>query len=561
MANSPILIVTLITLGFSIGGCGKNKFPSGHYEGNLLQKGSAIAVLPVSIDFSFSKRKLGQSGQRGDIRITDQRGQLISEYQVSASTRKEFSLSIPELRSEAFHLKETAPRIQDGFTTCYLERNEWEAEFCYDGIQFRLRILNQDKVGVLKLIGNTFDKEPEFPLEPPTLLSVQDAVHRALESNLDTRIGFEHVIQAKQSVTAAYLNLIPHLTTNLIWNADPGFISAIATLQGLAPFVLPTYWLQAKESSWDLKVKRDADLILKADLASMVEQLSYAIDRDQKIMMIQDRTLKEISKFQEKVRGLELAGQIQIGSAESIEPLLIRIHNDLEKSKDLVMSDRYVISQALGFHNPEAVSGITLAAAPTPSGDKIEKVAFAALVSQRSFELQQLDYLKEIAKLKKVELYFAWIDPTGDPKSSFGFNTIPQLKVAKSQIKELELKREQLKIAVYQNAYRIADEYNSTLGWFSSRASDIENAVLVSIENDLNTFLTSDRFDRDSVFSVVTDSLSAEIGKAANLAAYRIAQSKVDRAILAGYYENILPHTGEIGIDPGLPMKGDQIRL
>ncbi|MEO5971272.1 MAG: hypothetical protein ABIQ95_15200, partial [Bdellovibrionia bacterium] len=463
-----IRIISVVVVTISFGGC-RHKLPLGHYEGTLVeQKNGQSLNQAVGIDISLEKVRWGHFHRFGKIRISDEQGSVISTFEFSTSDKKRVTLRIPDLREEPFQLKVAAPASADKEITCYQDQGIWDAEFCFDSIEFRLRVLNPDKANVLKLFGNTFVKEPAFLLETPVKLSVQEVVQRAFESNIEARISFEHLIQAKNNVTAAYLNLIPHLTSNLIWNAQPGFISVIATLQGIAPFLLPNYWLQARESQWDLKIKKDSQIIQKADSAAMVEQISYAYARDQKISQIQEFVIQGVFQLEGKLRKMEEAGQVSGGSAASLKVLLETLESDYDKTVHLVRDEQYALSQALGYHNPEAISAISsLEGLPTQVLDPIKNEEFAQSVSQRSFELQQIDFLREIAKLKKTELFFTWLDPQGDPKTGLGFNTIPQLKVSSSQIHELELKREQLKIAVYQNAYRIANEYNETIQYFN----------------------------------------------------------------------------------------------
>ena len=525
-----ILLVLIILLM----GC-RNKLTPGHYEGSLFWKGySQSNSQPVGIDISYIQT---ESKKRTQVEIRNIDGNLVTTIYASVSSFKSIDIEIPAIRSQSFHLEKMKFEDQERNLKCYSsKKTEWTVQLCFDDMRFQLKVMGQDGSSVMSLLADAFTKEPEFILEPSIELSLDQAIQRVLGLNLDARIGFEHVLQAKHAVTAAYLNLIPHLTTNLIWNADPGYISVIATLQGLAPFVLPSYWLQAKESQIDLKIKEDAETILRADLASMVEQLAYGFDRDYEIIQTYDQTLATLNQFKNYIKDKEKNGELPSGSAHSLRSIRKRLLSDQKKIQHLLQEERYTVSQALGFHNPEAVTRIyVLPLDPSLKPKILVKSEVASLAIRRSFELHQLENLKKIAQLRRIELYFTWMDPTGDPKSGFGFNTIAQLKISKSQMRELELRKEQIEQTIYQNAYRIVDHYNSTLDYMSQ----LDSGSLFLDQDLYRTLKASlhEGFVLEKIDSLIKESVSEQIGFLANVSAYRIAQSKIDRMILSGYYE------------------------
>ncbi len=548
-------IQTVSLLGLiSVVGCGKN-LTQGHYEGTIsLKNYGNNTEQPVSFDVTYDgKSHISRHHRKGNIEIKDQNDKHILSIDIYNASKDQFDLNIPEVCNEKFHLVEIPQGKNNGEVTCFLDKKSWTAELCYDSERVRLKVLDPFGTGVLKLLGDAFTKEPAFKLELPVALPLDKAVERALSANLDSRIGFEHVIQAKYAVTAAYLSLIPHLTTNLIWNAEPGYVSAIATLQGLTPFLLPTYWLQAREAQYDQKVKKDAETILQADLAAMTEQLAYAYDRDQEILNVHDRALNSLKSFLSKVGELEVLGQLPSGTVNAFGAISKKIESDKDKVQQLVQQDQYAVSQALGYHNPEAVTQIVIPPFEIPSPlHFLQKAQVADTASRRSFELRQMAYLRRIAELKGIELYFAWIDPTGDPKSSFGFNTIAQVKLSNSQIHELDLRREQLKQTIYQNTYRIVDQYNSTIEF----ASQVSSAAAV-MEQELDTLLNNALqfgFKPEQVIAMIESYLSNRVGKVANIAEFRIAKSKVDRILLEGFYEYLFPVLSQKDFELQLPL-------
>lgn len=540
--TSQIFLFSVLTLALT--GC-RHDLKPGHYEGNLIwQQSTTSSGDPIGIDVRFDHKAGELHPHQGIIELKDIHGDMLTVLGLENLQSSQFDLLLSAVRPEPFHLKRRPKTDGHPELRCFVHDTDWIAEFCYEKNHLTLSVYDAGGVGVFKVMASNFVQEGFFPFEEPVSFPLSDAIRRALLGNLDSRIAFEHIVQAKYSVMTAYLNLIPHLTSNLIWNAQPSFITYIATAQGLVPFLFPSYWLEARQSQWDKKIKEDAEVILKADLAAMVEQMAYAYDRDQQIARIQDETLNSVVHYRAKLTDLETQGKVRAGAAKSLKRLEEKIKSDRQSVANLLREERYALSQALGFHNPEGVQGIEVPPFdPSACGEVMTREDLAFTASRRSFEVQQLDYLKKITSLKKVELFFTWIDPTGDPKSSFGFNTISQVKMANSQLHELELKREQLKIAIFQNAYRVADDYNATLEGLKQSLANPSRK-----DSDLDQILAhglkTRRFMPKAITHHVRNYLSQEIGKIANVAAYRISRSKVDRLLLSGYFDLLLPHLG-----------------
>lgn len=513
----------------------------GHYEGNLLwQQSTTPSGDPVGIDVEFDKDIVDFYPEHGSITLKSTQGAVVTTMSIDHIHAHHFDLSIPAVRPQPFRLVRVPKHKESPDLRCFVD-HRWLAELCFEKNQLMLRVLDDNKAGVFKITASGFAREGFFPFEEPVNFRLSEAIERALHGNLDSRIAFEHVVQAKYAVLSAYLNLIPHITTNLIWNAQPSYISYIATAQGLVPFLFPSYWLSARESQWDKKIKDDALTIMKADLAAMVEQMAYAYDRDQEIVELQGLVLNKVIEYRARLVSLETEGKLKKGSAQSLEALENKIKSDQQAVSRLLREEGYALAQALGFHNPEGVTGIEVPHFdPGCLGTPYLHRELAETASRRSFEIQQIDYMKKIGKLKKIELFMTWIDPTGDPKSSLGFNTISQVLMANSQLRELDLKREQLKITVFQNSYRVADEYNATLEELKESLANTDEK-----DRDLDAILKhglkTKKFMPKTLTRHVRNYLSQEIGKVAKTAAYRIAKSKVDRLMLGGFFEYLMP--------------------
>jgi hypothetical protein len=270
--------------------------------------------------------------------------------------------------------------------------------------------------------------------------------------------------------------------------------------------------LKAFEANTDIKIKQDALRIIQANLATKVEVLIYSLKRDQQIYSVQqevlEQTIKE-NKNDERIPSMEL---------------------NLNSLKNNIINEKYEISSALGNLNPEAISDIVIdqEELPIEKAFPLEHFTVAKNAANRSFEVRQLKFMAKIATLKGVELAFEWIDPTGDPSRSLGLNTIPQVIVAHSQVKELKMKKKLIQTKIFGNVYQLINEYNQAIGDFKNRSSD--TAPLREGENE------------NQKFSNVTDQQN-------NLAKFRIARAKLDRLLLSGAYKKLLPHLNDFELE------------
>ncbi len=341
------------------------------------------------------------------------------------------------------------------------------------------------------------------------------------------------MIQARSAATAAWLNLLPHLTSNLIWRAPlPSYVSVIATLQGLTPFLLPNWWLDAKISSLQTKVTQDSLSIMQADLASTIEQLFYAYERDSKVLCAYQKVSTNTLNFSE----------IQ----NWIQPLQSNLEQVLKR-------DRYAISLALGKHNPEAVAAISLdgEVESLQQAMPISEKALADRARRRSFELDQLDYLIQISKIKTLELYFTWLDPSGDQRVGLGFNLIGQTRGARSQTEELKIQKEQTEAVIYKNAYLISLEYNTALNLSKNFKSQEQiESTWQKIEQDLKPGKAQESALADSFKALVQSYLSDVTQYETQLAAFRVARAKKDRLLLEGHFEDLLPQLPSLNLEP-----------
>ena len=452
--------------------------------------------------------------------------------------------------------------------------------------------LDQSSNLLWSISGRKYKIRPERVLEASRGFTLKEALERALNQGFDFQSSLQQLIQAKYSAQAAWLNLIPSLGTALVWNVEPGYANSIATAQVLTPFLLPSKWLRAKQASLEVRAAQAAQWVVHANIAAQVEQLSYALNRDARIVSSYQKVFTLLMRWashlairtQDDRLGSD---QIWVGSSFSSSSLvfppssagshfsslfgptdshewvqsvkrspylemLLQIQNVVEWVQGLKLTaekayqeDQYALSLALGFKNPEAVEQIELEE-ETRSLDDLEWVDQKELARwgiQRSFELEEIDLLIHAAKKRKKQIYFMWIDPTMDSTYQLGPQLGAQVGVAQSELEQLIVKRNEIQAHVLQEAYRVSREWNESI--IQLKKHDLKRKIYEGHEVDLESWMSEHvnqrSLDSDSLKKRVQLYLAYELERQIDWAAFHIAESKKNRILLNGSFERLLP--------------------
>jgi hypothetical protein len=536
VSSYRVVSIAFLCFCFGLTGC-KGELKPGHYEGIFFKRSSDEVIQePVKIELSRRNKAL-------HIDIKTKAGESFASASVHKLKEHRLEIHAPFLSSQTIIAQPVKNDQVDKDSNCYASYGSISIEFCFKKDQFLLQAVNDAHIPILQLSANAFTEENPIYLERSATMTLTESVKNSFHKNFDSRIAYEHVIQAKQAALAAYLNLVPHLSMNLIWNADINYITCLATIQNLSPFLLPSYWLEAREASHDIKVKELSLIIMRANLAAMIEELTYGLKRDSSILEDHQIFLRQLQNFKGKLAETDLTFESRTILTEFSNSLIDAIQSDMTSMMKLVRQDRFSISQILGFHSLEAVKDMIIDQEKLPIDQAFElnPIATADSAIDRSFELRQLDELKRIAELKKIENLFIWMDPTGDPKQGLGLNIIPQQKHAKSQIREISIQREQLQTQIHQSVYQLTLDYNEAIGSYRLTHQNVVRNRF-ELEKVLSDALAHRSIHSGKLKSQAHQYIANKVAQHTSLANFRIARAKKDRYLLAGYYTELLPH-------------------
>lgn len=528
-----VALTLVILFLLVLSGCRNLADALGHYEGTLQQRYTdGIRSTQISIDLSRNDRTAAVA------EVRDLRGNRL------------FFISAQNIRLNAFDL--LLPPPWRGFVHMRKDKECFVGErpqvtLCFSESKVLLDLTDGSGQSLLTITGDKFKREAPIDMETPRRFTLNEAIQIAQDKSFETRMEFEKLIRARRAARAAYLSLLPRLNlSTTLSNIEPSITSLLNSIGDYAPFLLPNRWMQAREAEHGAEAERDAMILMKMDLGSQAEGLSYALLRDKESLEFYDFLLKRAKEALALIEPLEKAGKMMPGSSDHLQAYINWMELDVIGLQSILAQDKYNIAGALGFNNPNAVEDVEVGEDGHPIANAValnEKEVVTPALS-RSFELRQMDHLIRIAQYQKKEIYFSWLDPAEGPQASIGFSTGETIGIARSKINELYIKREQLQAIVAQKATLAVNEWNAALKAYPLIEKTLEIherrltriTALIKSGSDLNTL------DVEAVFQ---DYLATGIRKFVLVAGFRVAAAKLERLLLQGHYVSV-PPTAEV---------------
>lgn len=523
----------LCILSISLNACVDDTVPtkiSGHYEGTLTTHlNNQFKQIPVHTDFS------GADSFPSQIMAKDASNLEQITIQIFSPSQDKISVQSSLVISQTMELNRTE-------AACYSGKSNMEITLCLSYPELKFEIRSAEGAALLSLVLYPFKAEQALPQEKSQVFLLKDAMERARNMSFASRIEFEHVVQAKANMRAAYLHLLPQLSFGTIAGAVTGnitlsFSSLLNFIGDLAPFLLPTRWIMADLAKNMSKAEVDAQRLMRLDMGVEIEGMYYAYDRDRVARNFYGETLQKVTEFRNEIKIREDMGQLPTGSTDNMNSVLNQISQSYSVLNQVLAEDRAAISQALGFFNPLVVEDATIDGEQFPI-DMAPSVDFPSLqvaAIGRSFELDQMDYLILAAQNAKEAKFFSWLDPAGDSNLGLGFALSPQIEMSNSQIQELQINRDQLKSILSQKAYNAVMDYQQALKAFVD-ANDGMNIQVRRLNQAKLNLETGTKVDLFGLVAIFQDYLNVEIQREAARANYRVARAHIDRLLLTGYY-------------------------
>jgi hypothetical protein len=387
-------------------------------------------------------------------------------------------------------------------------------------------------------------------MEPSRTFSIREIIDRSMNLSFDSRVEFERVVQSRLNAQHASLSLLPRISASTILSFIVfGPLGPFAVIGDLAPFLFPSRWTRARQAEVTAEADFIGYLIMKADAAHISEGIALTTERDLRIKDMLTNARREVEDMQRDFQFRVAVDIAQPGQLDDFSSTLINIDRSDTTLSRTINAQLRALSLAMGYYNPEAVSGIQEHTPRTISLRPItDKNRLVELALRRSYELRQADLLIQASHLSSAEHHMAWIDPTGNPAGALGFSLPSYLQIGYSQIREMEMRRERTRAQIIQSVYDTIDliERSQTLYRLSVENVAIQSRRLRTIRDGLalgNAINgTEIALALQEKIRATSELLDAEFG-------YYIAQAKLNRLLFVGPYGIMNPDMGRAQIE------------
>jgi len=533
-----------------LSGCGGPSFEYGHYEGQI-QEGTLLFkdISPYSlIGLDFRR------GQKNSVLITvnDVHNKNSFEIQISKRGFNSYFLQIPEIGPLVFKPKRYFSETPFGTLTCYNSQEDYIIDICTETNEFKLSVKDKDERLLLSLVAGRFNRDLPFELEDPVSLTLNEAVQIALKKNFASRIEYRQMMQAQKRISESYLNLLPSARffsavclTGFVLTLNP--FSLIYGIGDVAPFLFPTRWFNAVQAKYQAIVAQDSYRIMQANLAHEVEGMVYKTVLYREQVAIYNQVMEMVSRLREPITVLLEKYRMDKYADETLEMLTYQLESGRGTAQSNLKSVLQGLSGTLGYLNLNAITDIRMEESDLPKAPTraLNSQLLGRLSRNRSLEARQIQILRKAAKLEKTAMYFQWLDPGGDPSMGFGFNLIPQNKIANESIAILMDQENECLQKATQSGVRSAEAFNSLLIayqqslLFANRQKKRLNHLLDDLK-DLGSNEVPVSFSQGvrsgEISAIVQDYLTAALAVPDIMAQLRIVQSKIERHLLVGYF-------------------------
>lgn|GEM_PF-3667213 len=511
----------------------------GNYQGTLIQ-GQATNGSSQPLTTSFAVAGILTESTTGRFHL-----QLHGFPDLEANI--DFSPSLdPNNLNVQFSQGPFAGQTLAALRTCETMSDATLVGICLDGSALQLKATSPDHLNVVSLrltfIGNS---TTSLAIETPQDFTLDQAVHQAMEKEFNTRIEFQHMLQARLASKQALNNLLPSLNGGVLLGFANGPLAVLGVLAfagNLAPFLLPSRWFLASETRHQSEAEADALLLMRGAAGLQVEAMAYALAHDQDFASVLNPFCDELSDLLPQIQQLETANKIPSGATRHFQSVTNELHDQLDDFAESIDIQKAGLAQALGLVNPQSVKSLSVPSFPigvdTDTDLKIESLQGLAL--GRSLELRQMDSLIAAAQAGVQADSYTWLDPAADVAHSLGFGSGQTIAIDSSQVEQLLEQKNLLAATLLQNLSVAVVQFNHAQDDLADSRSNLklETERWANLKSRLNAGLSIDTLE---LTSIPIDLIRSQLHLHDAQLEYRASRAHLDRLLLRGYYAALNP--------------------
>ena len=377
--------------------------------------------------------------------------------------------------------------------------------------------------------------------------TLDELMGRAKFLNYSVSQEAEKVYQSKLKMSEARGNLLPKVSIRSIIGVAGSFAGALggdylSVVGDALPFIFPNNWFQWKASKVLFQAERMSFASLRGNEMSAVEGLYYQIYRDQAVLALLDQQVEWMKATQAHLVIEEQAGTLPTGSAEYFGTSITLLERDRITLSTLIKNEYAQLDHAVALPPLNGIS--ELKPINFPSLEKIQPLQaqdFYKDAQAHSYELKTLKHLLDASRFQTKEVWFKWLDPSGD--GSLGFGTASSFRIAQSKEEEVRKKITETGSLIELKSAQIASEYNAAL---KSYANALEGISVTQKQLEwlrLRHISGDNTLDETAYVNQLMDlefkMTGFQADRLTSIQGLMMSRAKLERLLLQGYYKDL----------------------
>jgi hypothetical protein len=378
--------------------------------------------------------------------------------------------------------------------------------------------------------------------ETPQVYTVAQIIDLAKNQSFNSQIQFATAQESRENALTAHLNLLPNISlSNILSFLNPITVTGmISSIGDLAPFLLPSRWIAAAESSDQASADYYGWLIMKADSANIGEGLALSVLRDEASLAAMQKYNAPITQLRDAVQDREILGLELPGSSDSLTTVLEGLETTETNLAEVIGEEKTDLAQAIGLINANAVSDVTFSNiyATVDNPIQLDPPSLLSLVTDRALELKQIGALLSESKDSKANRFFYWMDPSVGAGANLGAGLPSSIEAGQDQINEIEAQQAQLQSTLQQTLQNTENEIQLALQDYklANDSLTLQQQEIAQMDNQLLLGISVPVANLQNAYqAAITDEgnlIAAEYS-------YYVSLGKLNRLLYSGPYTDI----------------------
>lgn len=333
------------------------------------------------------------------------------------------------------------------------------------------------------------------PRNGPIPITLDEVVRKVSTENYNVYSNALRVYEARESIQAARMNLLPKLN---IWRIAGvavdstlgNYASALGLIGDIAPFLVPANWFRVKAASILYLAEQEGYRALWANELMTAKALYFHLLLDQSLfdhIRQSERALRDLLVI---VGSREMFGGAPQGASRDIEVRLLALQEDIRALEVLMGEEETLLSFMMGYPG-----GVTVMPSPVemPVFEILQPLYYADFefrAVDTSPEIRQFDHFIAASDSVRKEVIYAFLGASGMSRGVAGgiFDNIPiqdglgfgapaAMRIARARKEILKTQRKGVEETIKRHLKLLVKQYNLDLENYASSKRRVELTV------------------------------------------------------------------------------------